>query len=123
ASSSATIGVEDLAGYKFVHPKDWESQVYQRTIAPKPERRVVLDALGILFQVGLPAYYDLVVDLACRLWRTGIPIIKRRRIERAIRRDLRAWMSESEGRVICPSAYLAGKGDLKSSLIELEESV
>ncbi|MEX2171510.1 MAG: tetratricopeptide repeat protein [Pirellulales bacterium] len=118
------ITLDNMRDYDFRYPADWERNVYATTISAFPYRRCVFEALSSLYQLRLPAQFFLVVDLAARLcdkgrWRW----IEKRKITRSIRRDLRAWMFDYRGVVICPTAYIEERIDLGEAIPAVTSSL
>jgi len=115
------LTLNNVKNYSFKYPLDWEEKVYRDTIEPHVDRRAVFEALSVCQHLRIPPQRAVVVELALeflaghksrRLFRP----LDRRRIRRTIRRDLCAWMFETQGEVICPSAYTEDRVEISTAL-------
>jgi tetratricopeptide (TPR) repeat protein len=103
---SRILTAKDVERYSFQYPSDW-NRVVKESISPFPNRRVVFQTLSALEALRIRPHISLVEDIAARLYRPGYFYSSAKpKIIRTIRRDLRAWMYEYRGEVICPTAYL-----------------
>jgi len=120
SGQAGKLTLETVRKYQFRYPVDWETRVYPHMIAPFPYRRCVFEALSGLSQLRIPSDLFIVVDLAARLCRRGwFSRLQKKLIERAIREDLRAWMFEYRGTLICPTAYTRGRLDTSQILPQI----
>ncbi|MEE2565242.1 tetratricopeptide repeat protein [Hyphobacterium marinum] len=104
---SHPIQLSDTVDYSFSYPADWTNEVYRTAIAPYPERASVFRALSILYRLRIPPQQKLAVHLATTLGPSGGVFARSgAKIQRAIRRDLLAWVFEFDDELVCPSAYL-----------------
>ena len=125
------LRLKDIENDTFQYPQDWERKVYEPIIAPHAEWRAVFEALSCIYQIRVPTYKFLVVDLAARLyqhdrkrWFGLISLwLTRKRIAQAIRSDLIAWMFDYRGEIICPTAYTEGRVAVKNRLPEVFSSI
>ena len=101
---SSTVSVDEIRERRFGFPANWKIDVFEKLIQPDPVRRAVFSALTIVRRCHLRPRRELVRELAVRLLKKAT-LFKRKKVLRAIK-DLRAWMFELQGEIVCPHALL-----------------
>jgi tetratricopeptide (TPR) repeat protein len=105
------ISEADTLDYQCVYPQDWEQTVYRRVIEPFPYRKNLFVAMSIAQQSNLIPYEIFIIDLAARLVSQELLFWHRWKLRRTLQ-QLSDWIELSNGILICPDAYISGKGNL-----------
>ena len=101
----SVVGREDVLRSDFNFPHNWTTDVYRKQIEPHRRRRAVFIALAIIRRTRIRPRRELVLELAACVAGDAWPF-RKVRMARTIANDLRAWIFEFEGEIICNTAYL-----------------
>jgi tetratricopeptide (TPR) repeat protein len=117
------LSFESLRDYSFTYPNDWKVGVYDRDIRPFPDRRVVFDVLAALRQLRIASRRSIVIDIAARLMPGPLPLWHRRNRAKGALRDLRTWITEHDGEVLCCRRYLEIEIDIAEMIAPLFDTL
>ncbi len=127
--NEVTLGNERISrktateGFSGSYRAYWDKNVFQKMIAPHPEKAKVFEALDILAQGAIPFYINIVEDLSSRLWRVSYPHFLKKLIIRKSILEMKAWLTKGDEFITCPEAYFEQRALLESYVKPLSDTV